>query len=231
MAKPAVETLENRSLLDASAFVRGLYANILDRPSPSAAEVNGWVNLIQNGMSLQTVSSDFIYSSEHMSLIVKSDYSTFLGRTADQPGLNYWVQQLSIGVSQDQVAASFLGSEEFLMKHGSTNYDFINGAYETVLGRDVDNAGFAYWNEQLSVETDRQTSHQDVGSEILASNEAHVREVDQIYSELLHRSPGTSESAYWANILDEGATQSGVVGAIANSPEYLGDYGVAEASS
>jgi hypothetical protein len=55
--------------------------------------------------------------------------------------------------------------------------------------------------------------------------------VDQIYSELLHRSPGPSESAYWANILDEGATESGVIGAIVNSPEYLGDYGVTEASS
>ncbi|HEV8059527.1 MAG TPA: DUF4214 domain-containing protein, partial [Gemmataceae bacterium] len=154
MAKPAVETLENRSLLDASAFVRGLYANILERPSPSAAEVNGWVNQIQNGLSLQTVSADFINSSEHMAVIVKNDYSNFFGRAADQQGLNFWVQQMTNGMSQDQVASQFLGSEEFLMKHGSTNYDFINGVYETVLGRDVDNAGFAYWNEQLIVETD-----------------------------------------------------------------------------
>ncbi len=166
-----------------------------------------------------------------MALIVNNDYSTFLGRTADQQGLNYWAQQMANGMTQDQVAAQFLSSEEFAMTHRATDYDFINGIYETVLGRTVDTAGFNYWNNQLMVQTRGQITRDEVGLEILGSNEAHVREVDQFYVELLHRSPTASEAANWANTLDDGASQSDVIDAIVNSPEYLGDYGVSETSS
>ncbi len=227
--KPTIEALESRSLMDANAYVRGLYANILQRSTPSDAEVNGWVSQIQNGMSLQAVSAAFIGSTEHMAVIVNDEYSNFFGRPADAQGTNYWVQQMEAGMTQDQVAAALISSEEFLMKHGSTNRQFITGVYETVLHRAPDEAGFAYWNQRLNVLTDRQTTHVDVAASFLASNEAHLRDVDTIFSETLHRTPSDSERSQWASFLDQGRSESDITGAIVNTPEYLNDYGVVEA--
>ena len=114
------------------------------------------------------------------------------------------------------------------MTHGSTNRDFVTGVYETVLHRAPDAAGFAYWNQQLSVTTNRQTTHQDVAASFLASSEAHLRDVDAIFAETLHRTPSDSERSQWASFLDQGRSESDITGAIVNTPEYLNDYGVAE---
>ena len=224
--KPALEALEDRSLLDASAFVRSLYANILDRPSPTNAEVNGWVSQIQNGMSLQAVSAAFIGSNEHFGVIIQNDYSNFFGRPADQAGLNFWVQQMENGMSQDQVASELLSSEEFLMRHGSTNQEFIQGLYQTVLHRNADAAGLAYWNQQLSFETQNQNSHQDISMRFLTGDEAHQADVDAIFAQILHRSPDANGDSFWTNFLNNGGSESQVIAGMVNSSEYLTAEGV-----
>jgi hypothetical protein len=226
--KPAIEALESRSLMDANAYVRGLYANILQRSSPSDAEVNGWVSQIQSGTSLQAVSAAFIGSTEHLTVIVNDEYLNLFGRPADSQGTTYWVQQMENGATQDQVAASLISSEEFLMKHGSTNTQFVTGVYETVLHRAPDDGGLAYWTQRLNMATSRQTTHYDVATAFLSSNEAHQRDVDIIFAETLHRTPTDSERTEFASFMDQGRTESDVTGAIVNTPEYLSDYGVAE---
>jgi hypothetical protein len=225
-AKPAVEALESRSLMDANAFVRGLYANVLQRSNPSDAEVNAWVNRIDAGMSLQAVNAAFVGSTERLDVVVKSDYTNLLGRAADQAGLNYWVQQLANGMTQDQVEASMASSEEFFMVHGSTNTEFIQGLYQTVLHRNASDADLTYWNNQLSVVTFHQTTPRDVALRIVSSDEAHLRDVDTIFSEILHRSADDTTRANWASFLDQGGSQAQIITALVNSNEYLGDYGV-----
>ena len=229
-AKPAVEALESRSLMDANAFVRGLYANVLQRNNPSDAEVNAWVNQIDMGMSLQAVNAAFVGSNERMQVIVNEDYTNLLGRTADQQGLNFWAQQLANGMTQDQVEAGIAGSEEFLMVHGSTNTQFIQGLYQTVLHRTADDASLTYWNNQMNVITSRQVTPEDVALRIVSSDEAHLNDVDTIFSEILHRNADQSSRATWASFLDQGGTQSQVVTSLVNSNEYLSDFGVSEVS-
>ena len=162
-----IEALESRSLMDANAFVRGLYANILER-APSDAEVNGWISQIQAGEShcKPSVPQRLSAARSIWRLVVSSDYTNLLGRSADQQGVNYWAQQMANGMSQDQVEASIASSGEFLQKHGSTNTDFIQGLYETVLHRMADSAEPAYWNQQLDFRTDGQTTHLDVSDRI-----------------------------------------------------------------
>ena len=229
-AKPAIEVLESRSLMDASAFVRGLYANVLQRTNPSDAEVNGWVSRIDAGLSLQAVNAAFVGSTERMDVVVNNDYANLLGRTADQAGLNYWAQQLANGMTQDQVVAGIASTEEFLMVHGSTNTEFIQGVYQTVLHRDASDADLAYWNHQLGTVTYHQTTNMDVALRIASSDEAHQRDVDTIFSEILRRSADDASRANWASFLDQGGTESQIVTALVNSNEYLSEYGMSEAN-
>src|SRR4051794_29332878 len=81
--RPAVETLEGRTLLDASGFVKGLYADILHRPNPSQGEVDGWVNAIRSGVRKEDVVHAFVESNEHRAHFVSDDYVRLLGRPAE----------------------------------------------------------------------------------------------------------------------------------------------------
>jgi Domain of unknown function (DUF4214) len=219
-SRPAVEALEDRSLMDANAFVRGLYANILQR-APSDAEVNGWVSSLNSGMSMQSVTQAFIGSNEHLALIVNTDFTNFLGRPADPSALSYWTGQMANGMTQDQVAAAILGSPEYFALQGSSNSMYIQGVYFSVLDRSADGS-VAYWNSQLA----SGASREQVAADILNSHEAHGRDVDQLYTQILHRSADPGGSQYWTNFLDSGGTESGVIQAITNSTEYRTDYGV-----
>jgi hypothetical protein len=220
-SKPAVEALEDRSLLDASAFVRSLYANILQRPSPTDAEVNGWVSSINSGMSLQAVTRSFLGSNEHLSLVVNNDFTTLLGRPADQAALNYFTQRMVNGMTQDQVETAILGSQEYYFDQGGTNSNFIQGVYFTALGRSAD-GDVAYWDNQLA----SGVSREQVSARIVGSHEAHVRDVDQIYMQMLNRTADDSGSDYWANALDSGRTEFDVIASLATSSEYESAYGV-----
>ena len=81
--------------------------------TPDKAGLSGWINAIDNGMSLASVANSFIQSAEFKSLyganptdsqLVTLLYTNALNRTADTAGLNYWVGQLSSG-AQTRVQA------------------------------------------------------------------------------------------------------------------------------
>jgi hypothetical protein len=219
-SRPAVEALEDRSLMDANAFVRGLYANILQR-APSDAEVNGWVSSLNSGMSMGSVTQAFLGSQEHLALIVNTDFTNYLGRSADPSALSFWTGQMANGMTQDQVAAAILGSPEYFAREGSSNSMFVQGVYFNVLDRSADGS-VGYWDGQLA----SGVSREQVAADILNSHEAHGRDVDQIYTQILHRSADAGGSEFWTNFLDSGRTESDVIQAITNSTEYRADYGV-----
>jgi hypothetical protein len=225
-ARPALETLESRNLLDASSYVHGLYANLLQRSNPSDAEVNAWVSQIQSGVSYQAVSTAFLSSQERYAVVVNEEFTNLLNRPADPAASSYWAGQLANGVTQQQLETALASSEEFLMVHGSTNNQYVTGLYETILHREPDPAGLAYWNGRLAVTTNGRIAHEDVAARFVYSNEAHLRDVDAIFAETLHRAPSDGERAQYASALDQGSTEADVTGAVLNSPEYLQTYGV-----
>jgi hypothetical protein len=45
-----------------------------------------------------------------------TDYSHFLGRTPDQAGLNYWVSQFTAGLTNENLIAGFIASDEYFNK-------------------------------------------------------------------------------------------------------------------
>ena len=70
-------------------------------------------------MTPTQVAENFIYAKEftdkHLSNTeyVKVLYRTFMGREADNAGLNYWVGRLNKGESRKTVLKSFAGCPEF----------------------------------------------------------------------------------------------------------------------
>lgn len=220
--RPTVEALEARSLLDANAFVRSLYINILQRV-PADAEINGWVSSIQSGMATSAVTAAFVGSSERFGLMVSQEYSNLLGRSVDPASLNYWMQQRANGASQDQVVATILSSQEYFHLHGQQNSSFVQALYADVLGAGVASESLQqFWTAQLA----GGTSREEVSISILGCHEAHAHAVDLAFQQILHRnSDGTGGgSDYWANYLDSGKTESDLVAALSNSQEYLNQY-------
>ena len=72
-------------------------------------------------------------------------YSVALGRSADEAGYNYWVDNLNNGQACGaQVGYGFIFSEEYINKN-RTNEEFVNDMYAMYFGREADIDGFNYW--------------------------------------------------------------------------------------
>ena len=131
----------------------------------------------------------------------------------------FWVNQLSGGASRTSVSSSFVNSTE-----ARTN--LINGFYQSYLGRPADAGGLTSFLTAMSA---GMTSPQ-IQLIILSSNEYFLRGgggnagfVSNLYSNLLNRTPGLSELAYWRSLLDFGVPRSTIVASFLTSTEYLLD--------
>lgn len=105
--------------LNLTRFVTRIYNKALAR-SWDESGLNYWCSQIQSGAMTPTqVAENFIYAKEftdkHLSNTeyVKVLYRTFMGREADNAGLNYWVSRLNKGESRKTILKSFAGCPEF----------------------------------------------------------------------------------------------------------------------
>lgn len=78
-------------------------------------------------------------------------YKAAFDRVPDKAGLGYWLNQMDNGASLKSVANGFVGSNEFVTLNGSnpTSAQLATSFYQHVLGRSPDQAGLAYWVNQL----------------------------------------------------------------------------------
>ena len=100
-------------------FLNRIYVKAMNRKGEEAG-LNYWCEQIQyKRMTPTQVAESFIYSKEFTDKklsnaeYVKVLYRTFMGREADQSGLNYWVGRLNRGESRKTILKSFAGCPEF----------------------------------------------------------------------------------------------------------------------
>lgn len=79
-------------------------------------------------------------------------YEALLGRSADQAGTHYWLDNVAAnGGNVTSVASAFLASSEYQSKMGgASDATFVQSLYQNMLGRSADAAGLAYWESTLA---------------------------------------------------------------------------------
>lgn len=79
-------------------------------------------------------------------------YQAAFNRKPDLAGLGYWIHDMDKGSSLTAVAAGFFQSAEFQKLYGTnpSTTTLITNFYQNVLHRAPDQAGFDYWNNQIS---------------------------------------------------------------------------------
>ncbi len=79
-------------------------------------------------------------------------YQAAFDREPDLGGLNYWILQMDMGSSLQDVATSFVSSAEFQDLYGAqpSAEALVNQYYLHVLARAPDTEGFNYWVDQLN---------------------------------------------------------------------------------
>jgi hypothetical protein len=132
-------------------WITGMYQNLLGR-TPSPAEVNAWLAALAGGASPTDVALGFAASPEREGQRITADYQTYLGRlpTADEVAL--WVQAFNAGhgISNEDIIAGFVGSPEFFQSHQGDTIDWLISAYEDILHRPPDPAGYQGWLNVLT---------------------------------------------------------------------------------
>jgi hypothetical protein len=77
-------------------------------------------------------------------------YHTMFGRDADAGGLDYWFDAAKGGATLKQIAGAFAASSEYAQYISQSNEAFIQSLYQNTFNRAGEDAGVAYWLDQLS---------------------------------------------------------------------------------
>ena len=114
-----VQGVDYNSQKNVNAFVARLYSKCFGR-LPDQGGQSGWVSQLLNGQtSGASAGYGFFFSPEFINRntsdadYVKTLYNVFMGRAADEGGLNYWLEQLSSGMSREDVFRGFAHSAEY----------------------------------------------------------------------------------------------------------------------
>jgi hypothetical protein len=128
------------------AWVQGMYRDLLGR-TPSAAEVDGWVNAMNQGMAPPTVAYGFAASAEREGQRVTADYQKYLGRTPSASEVQGWVNAFVQGISNEDVVTGFVGSPEYYNRAGGNTNPawWLVAAYLDVLGRSPSDSDCLNW--------------------------------------------------------------------------------------
>lgn len=154
-------------------YVTFLYKALFDR-MPDSAGLQGWLSVLEGGLSRRYVLSGFIASSEFNKLCTKYGitqgnvpvyaytdqhedvtrfvaylYKNLLNRNPDAAGLEGWVKALvNKSNTACQVVTGFTHSNEFTKKE-MTDTDYVSTLYRTILSREPDAAGLNSWVKLL----------------------------------------------------------------------------------
>lgn len=154
------------------AFVRLLYANVLNNDAPDAAGLGRWTGELANGASRAEVVLGFSQSPQFTTQ-TQQDASTFaansqtavwsddvfrlyqatLDRAPDLTGQTNWTGRIASGErTLLEVAEGFVASPEFQMTYQDlTEEAFVRLLYSNVLNNDTpDAAGLARWTGELA---------------------------------------------------------------------------------
>jgi prepilin-type processing-associated H-X9-DG protein len=198
------------------SFVAAAFLDILGRPVDPASQLNFAIQL-DSGVPRSTVANTIDHSPEYFAnIVITPAYQQFLGRTPDAAGLNYWVNQMLAGLTDQQLQALFIASPEFFAHAGGTNVLWVDAMYNDLFGRPPDPQGEAYWVTQLALGVSRIT----VAFGFTNSLERAGQAIAFDYVHYLGRQPDASGFNYWLTQFALGASYEALVTGLVSSDEY-----------
>lgn len=177
---------------DYTAQLQGLYHQYLNRDADQGG-LDYFTNNLKSGQTLEDVANSIKASDEYKGLqntnAIQNLYHQYLGRDADQEGLNYWTNSLKNGQSLDQIASSFTKSDEFNQLNPQAKD--IEGLYNQYLERGSDAGGMQYYLNELKngktlddvtkqISGSPENRFQDTIAEALGDNKLTLNEAYQV---------------------------------------------------
>jgi streptogramin lyase len=168
--------------------------------------------------SLTTVSSIFTHSAESYSLFVTAAYQRYLGRSPDSQGLSGWVGAMQNGLSDEHLEADFIGSGEYIQRHGGLGAAWITAMYQNLLNRTPAQQEVNGWVTALN----NGQMPSDIAYLFAASPEREGIRVRADYQNYLGRTPNETEVNGWVAAFESRTfTNEDVVAEFVASPEYF----------
>ncbi len=174
-------------------YVSGLATYLGRDATGAAALVNDYRAGLGVAASLDPLTGAIVSSVEGRSNEIRRWYSLYLGRAADQGGVDNWLNVLRQGSTFAQAQALVLGSAESYFRSGptggasATNQTWTVSLYRDVLGRSPQNGEEAFWVNGVNA---GRFQRQDVALGFLLSQEYTERLVRRWYA--AYRLGGTS---------------------------------------
>jgi len=207
-------------------YVEALYRAFLQRDAEPGG-LGYWTGLLNSlAMSRLQLVQAIWGSIEHRTQEATQFYFTLLGRAPDSSGLQYWVQALGNGLTEEQVAYDFLNSPEYLSK--GDKY-FVDHMYLSLLGRTFDPVGERNWLNALGDDSSGNVirppilTHQQVITDFLYSPESLNRLVQGFYQVILQRLADPQGLADWLTVLHGGAAFATIGQQFYSSDEFYND--------
>ncbi len=192
------------------------YLDLLHR-SPQPSEAAFWAAALDNGRSREAVAGGFTLGDEYRGNLIRADYRALLGRDPEAGALEGWLARLQAGLTEEQLTALVLGSQEFFQQQGGTADAWLTGVYGVVLGRTPDATGFMFWLNVMHSGAPREA----VAYLIVSSAEGRTFTIQDTYQALLRRDAEAGGLASWQAGFDQGQSVGQVVAGIAAAGEYL----------
>lgn len=214
-ARPTLESLESRLVLDNATFVHNVYHDLLNRaPDPQGNAL--WISQLNGGYSRQLLSIFFWRSVEHRQDEVTAFYQNILGRAPDGPGNSAVMAMLRAGATELSVEQTFLNSTEFRNNHVN-NTLFVDAVFSIVLNRAPTTTEEAFWSNQITT-----AGIPSVTSGIVNSLESYRLIVTNDYMTYLNRGTDAANRDFWVNQLyANGGSIELVAEAFLSSAEYF----------
>lgn len=234
-------------------FVTRLYTKCLGR-NPEAEGLKNWTNqLVNRKIDGATVGAGFVFSEEYQSKgvsrqeFVQMLYRVFMGREADQAGLDYWLNNMKNGMTREQVFKGFVDSDEYTSickDYGITrgNYNlkgiadprtngvvtpqitaYVERIYVKALGRPSDPSGIEYWSKEIADEVKEPVWVAELfifSPEFEGKNYNDTEYIKVLYRTFMGREFDEAGLNYWIGELNKGRSRRDVLESFAGCPEF-----------
>ncbi len=160
--------------------------------------------------------SDLMDSDEYRGLDIDRVFTSFLHRKADAGGLAYWNDSIKNGNPLWRFRAQLFGSPEYFANAGGTNGQYVDAAYQDVLGRRPDAAGRQYWIDKLNAGTKRGT----VALQFINTSESRRFLIDDQFLRFLDRKATPTEQSTWLPRISTPTGEQEMIAALVAGASY-----------